>query len=170
MATDILITTRPSIIGNEPSRFSPKLQQLLVLLPLRPGGQVPGRILVIIGVQRTHKGDVQGLESRANVVSLVEETRHVGAVIGSQDRGTACICGLVRPRGDGVGECLEEKVGHEGEFIVTQNSGEALELWIGSDGGTDTAGAVGVAGVGGDKSCDLLGCGALEEDLLEVGD
>ena len=75
MSTDVLKAGRPKIVLDQPRRLRSKLQQLLLLLPPRPGRrQVPaarsGRVFV--WVQRSHKRDVQSLDGYTDIVGLVK--------------------------------------------------------------------------------------------------
>lgn len=83
MSADVLKASSPGIIIYEPSRLSSKLEQLLLLLPRWPESQVPARTTgrVIIGVQTIHKRDIQTLNIRTNIISLVVYVRQVGAIL-----------------------------------------------------------------------------------------
>lgn len=172
MFADVLKAISPVIIVYKPSRIGPKLQQLLLLLPRWPEGQVPAGVggRVTIGVQTVHKRDVQVLNGRAHIVRLQPQARHVGAVVSPQNWSPTFVCCPVRPRRDLSREGFQEQPGHEGELPVAQDGGEPLELWVGRVGRAHARRAVWVLGVGGDEAGDLVPRGILEEDILEVGD
>lgn len=91
-------------------------------------------------------------------------------MVSPQDRCPTCVRRLVCPRWNRGGECFQEEPGHKSEVPVAQDSGEPLEFWVGVIRRAYAGGAVGVIGVGSDKTCDLISCSIVEEDIIKVRD